>query len=68
MVRPLLGGLLAGLIMFGLSKLLEFPAVELFVAGGAGLIACLLVVVPTSRYHIVLGKASRVLRHRRVEA
>jgi O-antigen/teichoic acid export membrane protein len=62
MVRPLIGGLLAGLIMLGLSQLLEFPAIELFVAGGAGLIAYLLVVVPVSKYHIALAKTSRVFR------
>jgi Polysaccharide biosynthesis C-terminal domain len=69
LVRPLVVGLLAGLIMFGLSMLFEFmPAVELFVAGGAGLIAYLLVVVRASQFRLVLGKASRVLRHREAEA
>jgi PST family polysaccharide transporter len=69
LIRPLLGALLAGLIMFGASQLFEFPPpVELFVASSAGLIAYLLVAVPVSQFRIVLGKASRLLRHRAAEA
>jgi PST family polysaccharide transporter len=69
LVRPLLGGLLAGLIMFGVSELLEFPPpVELFVAGGSGLIAYLLVVIPAKQFRQLIPKARHLLKHKEVEA
>jgi PST family polysaccharide transporter len=68
LVRPLLSGLLAGLIMFGVSELFEFPPpVELFVAGGAGLIAYLLVVIPASQFGKLVPGARHLLKHGRPE-
>jgi PST family polysaccharide transporter len=47
MVRPLLGGLVAGLVMTGVAVQVTGPAVvELAVAGGAGMLVFVLVVVP----------------------
>jgi O-antigen/teichoic acid export membrane protein len=69
LVRPLLGGLLAGLIMFGAAELFEYPpAVELFVAGGAGLIAYLLVVVPVSQFGKLISKARHFLKRGEAQA
>jgi hypothetical protein len=55
--RPLLGGLLAALTMLGLSELLTSPPpVELFVAGGAGLLAYLLVVIRPGQFRQLMAK------------
>jgi O-antigen/teichoic acid export membrane protein len=60
LVRPLLGGLLAGLIMLGVSNLFEFPpAVELFAAGGAGFIAYLLVAIRPRQFSKLIASARR---------
>jgi hypothetical protein len=68
LVRPLLGGLVAGLVMLGLSKLLEFPPpAELFAVGGAGLITYVLGVFPASQFPVFLTRA-RHLHHRRQAA
>jgi O-antigen/teichoic acid export membrane protein len=65
LVRPLLGGLLAGLIMLGISELFNFPpAAELFVAGGAGLIAYLVVVIPASHFPELISRAHDLLKKR----
>ena len=49
--------LVAGLMMLGLSELLAFPrTVELFVAGGAGLLAYVLVVVPPSQVTMIMAE------------
>jgi PST family polysaccharide transporter len=62
LVRPLLSGLLAGLIMLAVSKLLEFSGqVELFAAGGVGLIAYLLAVVPAGQFPKFITRARRPL-------
>jgi O-antigen/teichoic acid export membrane protein len=64
LVRPMLGSLLAGLIMVAASKLFEFPApVELFAAGGAGLIAYLLVVIRASDFAKLIAKARHLQQH-----
>jgi len=69
LVRPLLGGLLAGLIMFGISELFAFPPpVELLVAGSAGLIAYLLVVVPVGQFRMLIPRARHLLKHREAQA
>jgi PST family polysaccharide transporter len=69
LVRPLLGGLLSGLIMFGISELSKLPpAVELFLAGGAGLITYLLLAVPVSKLRELIPRARQLLTHREVEA
>lgn len=69
LVRPLLGGLSAGLMMFGISALFELPPpAELFIAGGAGLFAYLLVAVPTSQFPKILARGRGALHHREAEA
>jgi O-antigen/teichoic acid export membrane protein len=69
LVRPILGGLFAGLIMFGASELLKFPpAVELFLAGGAGMIAYLLVVIPVSHFGRLIPNARDRLKDREAQA
>jgi PST family polysaccharide transporter len=66
LVRPLLGGLLAALMMLGASELLALPRpVELIIAGGAGLMVYLLVAIPLSQFAKLITRA-RQLRHRRV--
>ena len=65
LVRPLLGGLLAGLIMLGVSELLELPPpIELVIAGGAGLIAYLPVAIPTRQFPVLLAKARQLAQQR----
>jgi PST family polysaccharide transporter len=69
LVRPLLGGVLAGLIMFGVSELLESPPpVELFVAGGSGLIAYLLAVIPPKQFGQLIPRARHFLKHGEAQA
>jgi PST family polysaccharide transporter len=56
--RPMLGSLLAGMIMLGVSELLEFsPPIELLVAGGVGLMAYLLVVIRASQFRKLIARA-----------
>jgi O-antigen/teichoic acid export membrane protein len=64
LVRPMLGSLLAGLIMFAVSELFEFPPpAELFVASGAGLIAYLLVIIRPSEFAELIRIARHYLHH-----
>jgi PST family polysaccharide transporter len=69
LIRPLFGGLLAGLIMLGVSKLLELPpTAELFVAGGAGLITYLLVVIRPNQVAKLIPKARHLVHHEEARA
>ena len=64
LVRPILGSLLAGLIMLVVSELIEFPPpAELFVASGAGLIAYLLLVIRPSEFAKLIRRARHHLHH-----
>jgi hypothetical protein len=55
--------------MFGVSKLAELPqAVELFLAGGARLIAYVLLAIPVSQLGKLVPRARQLLKHREVEA
>jgi O-antigen/teichoic acid export membrane protein len=68
-VRSLLAGVLAGLIMLGVSKLFDFPPpLELFVAGGTGLIAYLLVGIPANQIARFVGRAPHFLKREEAQA
>lgn len=61
-VRPILGALLCGVVMLGLSALTHsIPFVQLVVAGGGGLLAYLLVVVTRDQFHLVSDRLVRLL-------
>ena len=69
LVRPLLGGLIAGLTMLVASELFEFPpALELFVAGGAGLVSYLLVAIPASQLAKFVRRAPHFRNQREAQA
>jgi O-antigen/teichoic acid export membrane protein len=69
LARPLAGGLLAGVIALAISRFFDLPpSVELFVAGGAGLIAYVLAVVPRSQLPKLIAKARHPLRQPQVHA
>jgi hypothetical protein len=60
LVRPCLGGLLAGLILFGMWSLFEYPrAVELLAAGGAVLIVYLLLAIRPRQFSKLIASARR---------
>ncbi len=65
LTRILLAGAVAGLVMFVVARLVgEHPLAEVLVAGGAGLLAYLLVVVPSAQRGRVFGDLRRRLRPR----
>jgi O-antigen/teichoic acid export membrane protein len=69
LVRPLVAGLCAALLMFGISELCNFrPFLELLVAGGAGLIAYLLVAIPASQFATLIRSAPRFLKREEAQA
>jgi O-antigen/teichoic acid export membrane protein len=69
LVRPLVGGVLAGLIMLGVSEVFEFaPTMELFVAGGAGLTIYLLVVVQARQLPELITRGRHLLRYRAAQS
>ncbi|GAA3662908.1 hypothetical protein GCM10022224_028630 [Nonomuraea antimicrobica] len=62
LVRPMLGALLCGGVMLGLTALTEgLPFVQLAVAGGGGLLAYVLVVVTRDQFHTVSDRLVRLL-------
>ncbi|MFF3442176.1 oligosaccharide flippase family protein [Streptosporangium sp. NPDC002721] len=62
LVRPLLGGAFAAVVMASLARLTDgFPFVELCVAGGAGLLVYVLVVVPRAVLRQLGGRVAGLI-------